>query len=715
MAGGTSREIGDHFKLRPSGCQVTTLKVKMKLELSTLVAVISRVGKTTAARLKKLGIETVSDLIFYYPFRWEDFSKIFDIAEIQPASIVTVKGKIQLIKNRRSPVKRKFLTEALISDKTGSVKVIWFNQPFLIEILKPGDQVYLSGKVDFDRYTLQLINPVYEKVSSGTTTHTARLVPIYSLTENLTQKQIRFLTKQAMPAVELIKDWLPAEIIKEFDLIDLNSALAQIHFPANQKILAEAIKRLKFDELFLFQLQIILSKIEIDSSSAEPIKFAEEKTKKFVEALPFKLTNDQRKAAWQIISDLQRPRPMNRLLEGEVGSGKTVVATLAIFNTALAEKQSVLMAPTEILASQHYKTISNLLAQSGFKVALLSRSQQLINNQAATKREISSYLETGEIKIIIGTHALIQEGIQFKNLALAIVDEQHRFGVEQRKLLREKSGDPKTIPHLLSMTATPIPRSLALTLYGDLDLSIIREMPKERKKIITEIVDPVKRQQTYNFIREQIASGRQIFVVCPLIDPSDRLGVKAVTEEYEKLKKEIFPEFKIAMLHGKLKPADKEKVMIDFLAKQSDILVSTSVIEVGVDVPNASVMLIEGADRFGLAQLHQFRGRVGRANHQSYCFLLTENPSQRTKIRLQALISAKDGFELAELDLQLRGPGEVYGIIQSGLPIFKIAQLSDYDLISQTKKAVEIVGPNLNEYPILKNKISQMIKEVHLE
>ncbi|MFA6255481.1 MAG: ATP-dependent DNA helicase RecG [Patescibacteria group bacterium] len=406
---------------------------------------------------------------------------------------------------------------------------------------------------------------------------------------------------------------------------------------------------------------------------------------------------------------------MNRLLEGEVGSGKTMVATLAMFNVSLANLQTVLMAPTEILAAQHYKTISSLLKASGVKVALLTRSQQKINDQTVTNHKILDQLLAGEIKIIVGTHALIQERVEFKKLALAIIDEQHRFGVEQRKLLREKSGDPKITPHLLSMTATPIPRSLALTLYGDLDLSIIKEMPKERKKVITEIVDPAKRQQTYNFIRDQIRDGRQAFVICPLIDLSDKLGVKAVTEEYEKLTKEVFPELKIAMLHGKLKAAQKEKIMADFLAKQSDILVSTSVVEVGVDVPNASVMLIEGADRFGLAQLHQFRGRVGRSNFQSYCFLFSDNPSQKTKTRLQALISAKDGFELAELDLQLRGPGEIYGTVQSGLPVFRIAQLSDHELIVKTKNAAELVAPHLEKYPILQEKINQLIKEVHLE
>jgi len=687
----------------------------MNLDLSTPVSAITRVGKTTANYLKRLNIETVKDLIFYYPFRWQDLSQISVIARLQPIELATIKGKIQLLKNRRSPVKRKILTEGLISDKTGSMKVIWFNQPFLTKILAPGDEVYLSGKVDFDKYTLQLINPIYEKVKQEQT-HTARIVPLYSLSGGLTQKQLRFLIKSVLPAVNLVKDWQSKELIDEFNLLYLSEALKQIHFPQNQAILNQAIFRLKFDELFLFQLQIQLSKNEINQSRAEAINFWDKETKTFVEALPFRLTNDQRKSAWQILNDLQATKPMNRLLEGEVGSGKTVVAAIAMLNIFLSGKQSVLMAPTEILASQHYKNLIHFFKNSDLKIALLTRSQRLINNQKAAKNKIIKELLEGEISIIIGTHALIQEQIKFNNLACAIIDEQHRFGVNQRKLLRQNSGNPKTTPHLLSLTATPIPRSLALTLYGDLDLSIIKELPKERKKIITKIISLHERQQTYQFIRTQIKSGRQAFVICPLIDPSDKLGVKAVTAEYERLRKEVFADLKIAMLHGKLKAEEKEQIMTDFLAKKSDILVATSVVEVGVDVPNATVMLIEGAERFGLAQLHQFRGRVGRSIHQSFCFLITENETDQAKRRLNALISAKDGFELAEYDLQFRGPGEIYGLMQSGWPEFKIARLTDAEIINQTKKAAQnFISRDINNFPLLKDKVENLVKIVHLE
>jgi ATP-dependent DNA helicase RecG len=691
----------------------------MKLPLNTPVSEISRVGKTVASRLKKLGIETIEDLIFYYPFRWEDFSRISEIKDLQPGQVVTVKVKIQLIKSRRSPVKKKILTEALVGDDDASIKVIWFNQPFLSKILSPGQEVYLSGKIDYDGYNLQVVNPIYEKVGATETTHTARLVPIYSLTSNITQKQIRFLIHSVLPNASMIKDWLPPSILKRYNLLPLSLALNQIHFPKNQEIINKAIRRLKFDDLFLFQLQVLASRKELDLSKSLPLNFFQEKTKQFVESLPFKLTDDQRQAAWQIISDLTKIRPMNRLLEGDVGSGKTVVAALAMLNCIFNKRQSVFLAPTEILAQQHYKTILNLLGNLGdqkVNIAILTRSESDINQVKVKKTEIKQKLKSGEIDIIVGTHALIQEEVIFQDLALAIVDEQHRFGVNQRKLLRQKSGKTDIMPHLLSMTATPIPRSLALALYGDLDLSIIKEMPKERKKIITRIVDSTNRSKAYEFVREQIKAGHQVFVVCPLIDPSDKLGVKAATEEYERLKNEIFPDLRISLLHGRLKSVEKEKVMSDFLAKNSDILVATAVIEVGVDVPNATVVLIEGAERFGLAQLHQFRGRVGRSVYQSYCFLFTEKSNQKTKDRLAAILTAKDGFELAELDLKLRGPGEVYGTIQSGFPEFKIAQLTDVEIIKQAKDAAnDILADGFEKYPLLKQKMSQFIKTVHLE
>ena len=515
-----------------------------------------------------------------------------------------------------------------------------------------------------------------------------------------------------------VPDWLPFEVRKEARLISLAEAIKKIHFPKSDFDIKQARERLAFDELFLIQLQAQLVKKNLSASKAPAIKFHEAETKNFVDSLPFKLTDAQRKAAWEILS---------RLLEGDVGSGKTVVALIAMFTIALNGKQAVLMAPTEILARQHFETIKKFIGEYS-SVALLTRSQFLIsnfqflnNNQISndkiSKKFILENINNGGIKIIIGTHALIQEDVKFNNLALAVIDEQHRFGVEQRKVLMEKSGG-KLTPHLLSMTATPIPRSLALALYGDLDLSILNEMPKDRKKIITSVVPEDKRAAAYGFIREQVKQGRQVFVICPLIDLSDKLGVKSVEYEYQKLAKIIFPDLAIGKLHGKMKPAEKEKIMAEFLAGQIKILVATSVVEVGVDVPNASIMMIEGADRFGLAQLHQFRGRVGRSIYQSYCFLFTDNDSEKTLTRLEAVVKYNNGFELAKVDLKFRGPGQVYGVEQKGFPELKMASLFDYGLMKLAREqAVKLIGRDnsLNSWPALKEKLGEWEKSVHLE
>jgi len=692
------------------------------IDLNTSISKIYKVGEKTAKKFKKLGIETINDLIFYFPSRYDDLSKIIPIENLKPSETVTIEGKLELISNRRSPVKKKILTEALISDKTGSIKVIWFNQPFLTKILKAGDRVYLAGKVDFDYHGIQIINPFYEKIekfkNKKDTTHTARIVPVYPTTERLTSKQIRFLIKSVLPSVKQIKDWLPRDIIKKFNFFDLATTLEQIHFPDNNSKLERAIKRLKFEELFLIQLYIQKNKMEFQKSKAMPIKFFKGRTKYFVESLPFKLTDDQRKVSWEILKDLQRSKPMNRLLEGDVGSGKTIVATILMFNIALNNMQVVLMAPTEILAKQHFNKITKFLRDFNFKIALLTRSGKMINDSKISKNRLLEEIKNGDVNIIIGTHALIQEDVEFKSLVLAIIDEQHRFGVRQRKSLKDKSGNGSNVPHLLSMTATPIPRSLALTLYGDLDLSIIRQMPKGRRKIITKIVGQNNRKKAYEFVRKEVKKGRQVFVICPLIDESDKLGVKSVKAEYKKLTADIFPNLKIGLLHGKLKAAEKNKTMSDFLANKINILVSTSVVEVGVDVPNATIMIIEGTDRFGLAQLHQFRGRVGRSELQSYCLLFTDSKSPKTLNRLRALVASNDGFELAEKDLEIRGPGEVYGTKQAGLPDLKIASLTDFYLIKQAQYwAVKILENDLEliKYSELAKRLNKFESFIHLE
>jgi len=690
------------------------------LTLQTPIEDFSRVGKLTAKRLEKLGLRTAEDLLFYFPFRYEDWSKIVPIGELSYGSAGTCRGRVELIKNTRSFYRRKNITEALVSDNSGSIKVVWFNQPYLTKILKIGDEIFLSGKVDFDRFGMHLTSPSYEKVRADEeTTHTARIVPVYSVTENLTNKQIRFLVKAIISLADKIFDWLPLDVKKNFRLVNLNEAVRQAHFPDSKAKFFAARRRLKFDELFLVQLKNLLLKRKLKISRAPAVKFMENETKKFINSLPFKLTYGQRKAAWEILQDLEKGQPMNRLLEGDVGSGKTLVAAIAVLNVAFNGFQTVFMAPTEILAKQHYNTFCKLF--SDLKIGLVTRSEKSLSKSPLKKGGESAKTHNSEFIIqnsdlIIGTHALIQESVSFNNLGLAIVDEQHRFGVNQRAALTLRA--PEFMPHFLSMTATPIPRTMSLVFYGDLDISVIKELPAGRKKIFTKVVPPEKRDASYEFIRKEIKSGRQVFVICPLIDQSDKLGVKSAKEEYKKLSHEIFPELKIGLLHGKMKSEDKEDVMKDFFKNKINILVSTSVVEVGVDVPNATIMMIEGAERFGLAQLHQFRGRVGRSIFQSYCFLFSESESEEAIKRLMILTECSDGFTLAEKDLESRGPGEIWGTRQSGLPDLKVATLSDYDIIREAKTAAEDLikkDPELLSWPDLKMKLGEFEKKVHLE
>lgn len=722
------------------------------MNLLTPLSEFNRVGKVLASRLRFLGIETAQDLLFYYPFRYEDYSSTKIIAELEEGSQVTIKGKIEHIGSKRSPRKRKIITEAIVADDSGQLRVVWFGQPFISKVLKVGESVYLSGKIKSDMFGMQMVGPSYEKVSTSpnpslaggesATAHTARIVPIYPLTAGITEKQMRFLISQILPLTKEISDWLPEEIRKKGELIDLSHALSSIHYPDDWNELKKAEKRLKFDELFLLQLRSEMMKQQIKKSTAPHIAFQEDLIKQFVQSLPFELTKDQKIAAWEILQDLQKSEPMNRLLEGDVGSGKTVVAAMVMYNTILSGYQSVIMAPTEVLAAQHFESFQNIFKKSDIRIGLLSRSKaecvERITNEelrimgkeksfAAKKRELMENVKAGEIQIMIGTHALLSEDVKFKKLGLVVVDEQHRFGVEQRKNIRERSGNKKLMPHFLSMTATPIPRTFALTLYGDLDLSIIKTKPSGRKPIITRVVEPHNRQKAYDFIRGQVNSGRQVFVICPLIeqsedDPKKKEEMiilpssderKSVLDEFEKLSKKIFPDLKVNYLHGKMKPKEKDEIMNDFSSGKIDILVSTSVVEVGVNIPNATVMMIESAERFGLAQLHQFRGRVGRSDHQSYCFLFTDSISESVNERLKFFESTLDGFALAEYDLQTRGPGEVYGTTQSGMMNFRLATLQDTDLMKLTKDIARTV--DFDEFPTLKEKVKEWERKVHLE
>ncbi len=720
------------------------------MDLNTPIQNIKRIQPAYQKRLLKLGIKTLHDLLYHFPHRYDDFSKITPIGDLKINETATIQGKIIDIKTTRTWRKKMVITQALIEDPSGIIKVIWFNQPFLANALKKDSQISLSGKINIDKAPY-LSNPAYEKLTTFNKVlrHTGRLVPVYPETTGLSSRYLRYLIQILLPVLSQIKDWLPPDIKKARHLLELSSALKQIHFPSSDKAIAVARRRLAFEELFLIQIFTLQQKIKWREKHSWQIPFNETLIKDFVSRLPFKLTNPQRQAAWEILQDLDKTRPMNRLLEGDVGSGKTVVAAIAALEIAKLKGQTAFMAPTEILARQHFKTIAKLFSGYDLKIGLLTGSETKINGgyriAGCKKKELLEKIKNGGIDIVVGTHALIQKEIKFKKLALAIVDEQHRFGVEQRSELQKnviavEDGSPQKIPHLLSMTATPIPRTLALTIYGDLDISLLNEMPRGRQEIITRIVAPADRLKTYGFIRQQVKAGRQIFIICPRIEinskkpvaggqgqnrlPFDisqnRDEVKAVKEEYRKLSQDIFPDFKIAMLHSKIK--SKEKIMANFSVpagkNKIDILVSTSVVEVGIDVPNATVMVIEGSERFGLAQLHQFRGRVGRGPHQSYCFLFTDSASRQTQARLKALLTCKNGFELAEKDLELRGPGEFFGTRQWGLPDLSMASLADLELIKEVKQeAIKIIQKDrhLKNYPLLKEKMNNFKKNIHLE
>lgn len=705
----------------------------IQINLATPIEEIPRIGPKYQKRLKRLGIKNVRDLLFHFPHRYEDFSNLIPISKAEVGGPFCFQGEVLETKNIYTPRKRMVLTEMIISDGSGKLKVIWFNQPYLINNFKKGDYVCLAGKIAKKNGSKYLSSPVYEKIPKGLRsnadlTHTGRLIPVYPETAGLSSKWLRFIIKPILVKLKnQIEDPLPEKIRKKYDFLTLKNALWQIHFPDSLKFAEEAKKRFAFEELFYLSLFVLQERIKLNRERAIAIPFNLELIKKFTKTLPFKLTNAQKKAAWQILKDLEKPRPMNRLLEGDVGSGKTVVAAIAILNVAKAGYQTVLMAPTEILAEQHFKTINQLLNPK------LSPWGEIKVGLLTSKKKI--YPEKTDV--LIGTHALLQEKVKFGKLALVIIDEQHRFGVEQRahliKNAKCENEISKTIPHLLSMTATPIPRTLSLTIFGDLDLSIIDELPKGRKKVITKIVQPKDKKETYEFIRQQIKDGRQVFVICPRIEPRAKLEfdtnqihqqelnwleVKAVKEEYKKLSEEIFPDLKVGMLHGRMKAEEKEKIMKDFKDKKIDILVSTSVVEVGVDVPNATIMMIEGAEKFGLAQLHQFRGRVGRSDFQSYCFLLTDTPGVVYNRRLRALLSCENGFELAEKDLAIRGPGSIDGVRQWGFPDLAMASLRDIFLVEKTRNEAKKIleeDPELKKYPLIKQKLEEFKERIHLE
>ncbi|MEK7541150.1 MAG: ATP-dependent DNA helicase RecG [Patescibacteria group bacterium] len=719
------------------------------LSLSTLIQDVPRIGSAYQKRLKKFGIKTIQDILFHFPSRYDDFSDIIPISEAKQklAQTVCIQGKIIEIENTKTFKKWMSLTEAVVEDEKAKIKIIWFNQPYIIKTLKEDDFVCLAGKISLGKEGLYLNNPSYERINewaeNNNLTHTGRIIPVYPETRGVTSRWFRFIIKPLLVRfVNIIPESLPPEIIKKYKFLSISEALWQLHFPDSFESADAAKSRFSFEELFLIQLSVLKEKAKLMQKQASACKMDTDLMKKFTESLPFKLTDSQKKCSFQILKDLEKSIPMSRLLEGDVGSGKTVIATMVSLNVVKRGSQVAFMAPTEILAKQHFKEVSKLLSKFQIRIGLLTGKDSRISEAEKileiSRQSLLGDLENHTLDILIGTHALIQKGVVFKNLALVIVDEQHRFGVDQRAQL---FNGLKLTPHLLSMTATPIPRTLALTVYGDLDLSLITEMPKDRKKTKTLIVEPKDRKTAYEFIEKEAKEGKGIFVICPKIEPkkinsatSDIAGsfipqnydlrslafndVKAVKEEYEKLSKEIFPDLRITMLHGKMKAKEKERIMLDFKKGEIDILVSTSVVEVGVDVPRATVIMIEGAERFGLAQLHQFRGRVGRSDMQSYCFLFTTSPDQLNRRRLKALVESNNGFELAEKDLEIRGPGSLYGTQQWGIPDMAMQGLTNIFLVEKTRAAAKEIlekDPELKNYPLLKERLKEFEKRIHFE
>ena len=659
------------------------------------------VGPALAKKLASLGLATPADLIAYWPRRYDDYSLVTPIAKLRPGK-VTIAAVIKQATGRY--VRRGMhITEAIASDETGSTRLLWFNQPYRAAALKKGEQYFISGTYELSHQRFTLQNPSTE-LASDFPVNTARIVPVYSETKGLNSRQIRSVIAQLMPRLKRLPETLPGWLIKEYGLMSRSEAVIAMHFPGASEQLEKAKRRLGFEEVFRLSLASLLNKQENQHESAVTIPFKEALAKDFVSHLPFTLTDAQRKVIWQIYLDLQKPQPMNRMVEGDVGSGKTVVATMAALMALEQGYQVAFMAPTELLARQHADTIHKLLKPLGLEKELTLLVGSL---KPAQKKQAHATIAGGQARFIIGTQALIQEKTDMQKLALIVIDEQHRFGVEQRKTLMSKAGH---MPHVLSLTATPIPRSLALTLYGELDISVLADKPSGRQPIVTEIVSPNSRAQLNQKITRELDAGRQMFVVCPLISESDTVSANSAEKVYEQLRKKDFKNFRVGLLHGRLKPDEKNAVMEQFMRHELDILVSTTVIEVGVDVPNATIMLIEGPERFGLAQIHQLRGRVGRGEHQGYCYLLLADSSAPSR-RLRALEASQDGFKLAELDLELRGPGAIYGTMQHGQLDLRIAKLSDTKLIAEARtSALEFLdrGEDLLQYKELQKHVSKL-------
>lgn len=686
------------------------------MTLQTPLTQAGRNLKMYASRLEKLGITTLGDFLWHLPSRYEDYSLISKIGTVQIGETVTIQGQVLAIKNNYlSRGRIKSMQKATIADDTGSIELQWFNQPYLTKTVTTGSTISASGTIRRFGRTISLQSPTFEIFYTDQTQaiHTARLIPIYPETQGVSSKWLRRQIYNLLAEYkEELEEYLPEELLKKHTYPTLPHALQTIHFPHNRDEADTVRERLAFDEFFLLQLAALTRKASWKKKkTTKPYKIAAFKKEitKALETLPFSLTNAQQRAIDDILHDLTKNKPMNRLVQGDVGSGKTIVAAITMYAAYLNEFQSVLMAPTEILATQHYKSIKNFLEPLGVRVELITGSKKGIGHRGqgtGKNKTLNPKPSTLYPNIIIGTHAVLSETVTFEKLGLVIIDEQQRFGVEQRGLIKTKGENP----HLLAMTATPIPRTIALTMYGDLDLSYINEMPKGRKIVKTWVVPPEKREKAYAWIRKQIKeTDSQAFIVCPFIEPSESMQtVKAVNQEYERLQKDVYPDLKLGLLHGKLKAKEKDAVLHDFKNQKYDILVATPVVEVGIDIPNATIIMIEAAERFGLAGLHQLRGRVGRGDKQSYCLLFTDNKDALNSKRLKGMETLYSGAELAELDLKLRGPGNLYGTAQHGIPTLKVASFSDSELIQRARREAEIFFPKVTHYPMLEEKIKRL-------